>query len=123
MAREYTLPVDLPPALLEQNLIIIANNMARMSDLVAEYKTNAAIATTAYKRAYARALVKFSGEKNATLTKALADVDADVVVKQDALDQANAVYAVAMGEYEGYEAQFVALRKIVEIRKMEVRTI
>lgn len=122
-SREYTLPINPSPAMLERDLAAISNNMARLSDLVATYKADAAIKQTVYKRAYARALVEYSGDKNATIIKAKADIYPAVISAQDEMDQANAVYIVATGEYEGYEAQFVALRKMVEIRKMEARTV
>lgn len=95
--------------------------MASLSDLVARYKADAALKETAYKRRYAEALVKYSGAKNATIAKSMAEIDPDVRVAQDELDQANAVYIVAMGTYGGYDSQFIALRKIVHIREMEMR--
>lgn len=122
-SREFTLPVDPTPLELNQALSICANNIARLSDLVAQYKADAAIKQTAYKRAHARARVKYSNAKNSDTSKALTEIDEEVIAAQNELDQANAVFLVAMGEMEGYEAQFIALRKIVEIRKMEARTI
>lgn len=121
MAREFTLPDNPTPLQLNQSLTECANNIARLSDLVASYKADVAIKTTAYKRAYARATVKYSSAKNATLIKAMSDIDEDVTKAQDVMDTATAVYTIALGEIEGYDSQFVALRKIVEVRKMEVR--
>ena len=115
------LPINPTPAQLEKELAVVANSIATLSDLVARYKADAALKETAYKRRYAEALVKYSGAKNATIAKSMAEIDPDVRAAQDELDQANAVYIVAMGEYSGYDSQFIALRKIVHIREMEMR--
>jgi hypothetical protein len=120
MSAKFELPQNPSPMELNQSLSICSNNIARLSDLCAQYKADTAIKQTALKRAMAKALVKYSGEKNSTLTKAMAEVDADVIAAQDEVDTANALYLVSQAEMDGYDAQFIALRKIVEIRKMEI---
>jgi hypothetical protein len=120
MSDKFELPQNPSPMQLNQSLSICSNNISRLSDLCAQYKADTAIKQTALKRAMARALVKYSGAKNSTLTKAMAEVDAGVIAAQDEVDTANALYLVAQAEMDGYDAQFIALRKIVEIRKMEI---
>ncbi len=120
MGKEFQIPQNPTPLELNQALSICSNNIARLSDLCAQYKADLAIKQTTLKRAMARALVKYSGAKNATLAKALAEADEDVATAQDNVDQANALYIVAQGEMDGWDSQFIALRKIVEVRKMEV---
>lgn len=121
MSEVFKIPVDPTPQEMNQCLIVCANNIARVQEIVSEYKANVAIKQTAYKRAMAKALVLHQGEKNATLTKAMAELEQFVIEALDELDQCNAVYTVALGELDGWEAQFVALRKIAEIKKMEVQ--
>lgn len=121
MSKGFEIPVDPTPQEMNMCLIICANNIARVQELVSEYKANVAIKQTAYKRAMAKALVLHQGEKNATLTKAMAELEPFVLNALDELDQATALYTVGQGELEGYEAQFVALRKIVEIKKLEIQ--
>lgn len=120
MNKEFQIPQNPTPLELNRSLAMCSNNIARLSDLCAQYKADVAIKQTALKRAMARALVKHSGAKSATLAKALAETDGDVEAAQDAVDQANALYLVAQGEMDGWDSQFIALRKIVEVRKMEV---
>lgn len=121
MSETFVLPDNPTPLQLNRSLSVCANQIARLSDLVAHYKADASYKQTAYKRAYARAMVKYQAAKNATLSKALAEIDEDVIRAADELDAANAIYTIAQGEMDGYEAQFIALRKIVEVRKMEVQ--
>lgn len=121
MSETFVLPDNPTPLQLNQSLSVCANQIARLSDLVARYRADASYKQTAYKRAYSRAMVRYQGAKNATLSKALAEADEDVIRAADELDAANAIYTIAQGEMDGYEAQFIALRKIVEVRKMEVR--
>lgn len=121
MSYKFELPHDPTPQQMNNALITCANNISRLQQLVAEYKANVGIKQTAYKRAMARALVVNQHKKNATLIKAMAELEPTVKTALDELDQANAVYTVAQGELEGYEAQFVALRKIVEIKKLEIQ--
>ena len=120
MANNFVIPSDPTPQEMNNALIICANNISRIQQLVAEYKANVGIKQTAYKRALARALVNNQHHKNSTITKAMAELDPAVQNALDELDQATAVYTVGQGELEGYEAQFVALRKIVEIKKLEI---
>lgn len=102
-------------------LIACANKISEVSTKVAEYKADAALKQTTYKRLLARAKVLNMGAGNATITAAKAETDEDVVQAQDAYDQASALYTVAMGEYEALETTFVALRKLVELQKLEAQ--
>lgn len=118
--NNFNIPKDPTPQEMNNALIVCANNISRLQQLVAEYKANVGIKQTAYKRAMARALVIHQDKKNQTLIKAMAELEPLVIKALDDLDQATAVYTVGLGELEGYEAQFVALRKIVEIKKLEI---
>lgn len=115
----YTLPSNPTTGQLNQALITLSNNMATLSNLISQYKADVASKTTANKRALARAYITNKDAKNATLSKALAEIDDLVIKTADDLDRANNVYILALGEQEGYEAQFTAVRKLVEIIKLE----
>ena len=115
----YSIPSNPTTYDLNVSLITLSNNMARLSNLIAQYKADVATKTTANKRALARAYVTNKDAKNATLSKALAEIDDLVVKTSDDLDKASNIYILALGEQEGYAAQFTAVRKLVEIRKLE----
>ena len=115
----YTIPNNPTTYDLNVSLITLSNNMARLSNLIAQYKADVATKTTANKRALARAYVTNKDAKNATLSKALAEIDDLVIKTADDLDKATNLYILALGKQEGYEAQFTAVRKLVEIIKLE----
>ena len=107
---------------LGEALIFLGNNLAKIGNLMAKYKNDVAYAATQYKRACARALVKNQDAKNATLARSLAEIDDIVITTQDKLDRTNAVFTLCQAEFEGTNAQFVAIRKLVEIKKMEYKS-
>lgn len=119
--NKFRIPDNATFAQISQSLAICSNSMARVSEKCAVYKADVALKQTALKRAMAKATVKFSGEKNVSLIKARAELDAQVVKAQDEYDSASSIYTIAQGELEAWEAQFVALRKMVAIREIELR--
>jgi len=119
--NQFKIPDNATFAQISQSLAICSNSMASVSEKCAEYKADVALKQTALKRAMAKATVKFSGEKNAGLIKARAELDPQVVKAQDEYDSVSAIYTIAEGELEAWEAQFVALRKMVAIREIELR--
>ena len=121
MGKEFQIPQNPTFPQISEGLATCSNNMARVSDLCAQYKADLALKTTKLKRAKAKAMVRFSGQKNATVMKAMAEVEPEVVKCQDEVDSAMAIYTIAQGEIEAWEAQFVALRKMVAIREIELR--
>lgn len=106
-----------------QQLTILANNMARLENLVAEYKRQAAFAKTKAARIEAAAYIRYRDEKNAALIKAHVVIDDDVIVANNELDAAEAKLTLAQGELAGYDAQFVAVRKQAELKKMEMQAL
>ena len=119
--NEFRIPDNATFAQISQSLATCSNQMAGVSQKVAEYKTNVALKQTALKRQLAKSTVKFSGEKNTSLIKARAELDPQVIKAQDEVDSAVAIYTIALGELEAWEAQFVALRKMVSIREIELK--
>ena len=119
MAKVYQIPAD--PELWEipKILIVLGNNIARLTKLVARYQARAGFLEAAYKRAVARAKVANKGAGNQELIKSMAEIDPTVVVLANRLEIAEAKLTLSKGELEGYDAQFISMRKIVEIKKME----
>lgn len=119
-ASEFIIPAHPTPGQLEQMLAVCSNQIAMLAEKVAQYKSDVAIKTAAYKRAYAKALIVNNGLGNAQLVKALADSDSNVITAADALDVVVAKHELAKAEFDGWDAHFVALRKMSEIRKQEM---
>lgn len=117
---KIVIPRDATPQELCNLLADISNAMSQISDKAAEYKAHAAQKATACKRARAYAMAKCEKAASAEIRKARVEIDNAVVEVQDELDYLNILSTLAEGEAAGYEAQFVAVRKIVEIRKMEL---
>lgn len=123
MTCKLTVPDNPTPQQLQHLLAICSNQIATLSDQVATYKQDAAIKMTNYKRELARAIVRYSGSGTASFIKAKAETDSLVVSALDDVDIAEAVYGIAKAELDGYDAQFIALRKIAEIRKQEIKSL
>lgn len=119
---EFQIPNDPTPAELVRLLSTCANNIAKITDKCAEYKANVAYKQTALKREQAKALVKYSMAKNASVMKAQMEIDPDVVKAQDEYDIACATYQLMQAELDSYNSHFIALRKIVEMRKTEIQS-
>jgi hypothetical protein len=119
MSKEFTIPQNITLSELNRCLIECSNNLASVGRKVAEYKADVGLKQTAYKRELARAKVRHSSAKTATMQIAQSEIDQQVINKQDDFDCATALYTIALGELDGWNAQFVALRKIVEIKKLE----
>ena len=121
MAKEFRIPEYATFAQISQCLAQCSNSMASVSEKVGCYKADVALKATTLKRALARATIVHKGEKNATIVKAMADLDPKVIQAQDEYDSASAIYIIAQGELDAWECQFVALRKMVSIREIEVK--
>lgn len=119
MAKVYQIPEE--PELWEipKILIILGNNIARLTKLVARYQARAGFQQAAYKRAVARAKVTNKSAGNQELIKSMAEIDPVVSAIVNKMELAEAKLTLAKGELDGYEAQFISMRKIVEIKKME----
>ena len=122
MGTVFQIPDNPNVGELQRLLTICSNQIATITDLAATYKADAAIKTTAFKRAVARATVKYRHDGTAAVVKALVEIDPDVVAAGNECDNADAIYGLAKAELDGYEAHFVALRKISELRKTEMKS-
>lgn len=120
----FDIPAHPTPAQLEQMLAICSNQIASLADLLTQYKSTAAMKDTAYKRALARAIIKGRADHiPASIVAKVAEADDAVIAARDELDAADAIYTAAKGEFDGWDAHFVALRKMAEIRKTEMHSI
>ena len=118
----FQIPEDPTPLQITKLLSVCSNQLARLAELVATYKSDVAIKTTLYKTAEAKAKVKYRGSGKVDIVRAMVELDSDVVTSLDELNVALASYELAKGELEGYDAHFTALRKMAELRKVEMRT-
>lgn len=116
----FEIPEDPDPAQLHHALRVCTNQLARVGKLVTQYKTEAAKAKTRYNRMYAQAVVLHKDAGNMQLVKSLAEVEASVVAAIDEFDEKLALFTLAKGEFDCWEACFIALRKIAEVRKVEI---
>lgn len=118
---KFEIPENPTQLQLNQSLSTCANNISKIIGIVAKYKADVSIAQTKYKRLLARAKIKNASAKTATMQNALAEVDESVITAQDELEQANAIFLVAEAELEGWQAQFVAVRKMCSLKETEVK--
>lgn len=119
----FEIPQEPTPADLVRLLSVCSNNIAKIAEKCAEYKTNVAYKQTALKREQAKALVRYGMAKNASIMKAQMEVDNAVMLAQDEYDTACATYQLMQAELDAYNSHFIALRKIVEMRKTEIQNI
>lgn len=123
MTCKLTIPENPTPQELQHLLAVCSNQIATLADQVATYKQDAAIKLTKYKRELAKAIVRYSGSGTASYVKAKAETDNLVATALDELDAAESLYTLAKAELDGYEAVFIALRKISELRRQELRSL
>lgn len=116
------IPTNPTPPELIRLIAQCSNNISELAEKVELAKIKASDSERSYKREMAKALFKYSGEKNATLTKAKAELDEDVVNAESEMYLNQATYKLLQAEYDSSEVSFVALRKIAEIMKTELRT-
>lgn len=123
-ASEFIIPEHPTPYQLEQMLAVCSNQIAKIADKLTGYRADMTTKDTAYKRAVARSMI--IGRANgvpASIVKSMVEADETVSASKDALDAAEAMFIFAKGEFDGWESHFVALRKMAEIRKTEMRSV
>lgn len=120
-AEKIIIPRDATPAELCNLLADIANAMSQIADTVAAYVADAKRKEGLYKRAYAIAIINNKNAGSAEIRKAYAEIDELVCSTKRDMEQADTLVTLAEAEQSGYESQFIAVRKIVEIRKMELQ--
>lgn len=121
--KEYQISEDPTPAILDEELTFLANTMARLENLVASYRKEQAIRETTLKRTKAIAFIKHKGDSPAEYRSAQIELDPDYSTARDKYQEISNVLTIAQGRLAGYNAQFVAVRKQAELKKMEMQQI
>lgn len=116
------IPEQPTPGQLIQLLAQSSNDIGQWAVKVEQARSDFTKAQKKHKRELAAAMFRYGEEKNATLTKARAELDNAVIDAEEIMDVAEAKYKLMQAELDGMETAFVALRKIAEIRKTEMRT-
>lgn len=116
------IPDNPTPAQLIQLIAKTSNDIGTMAEKVELAKIKANDSERIYKREMAKALFKYGNEKNQSLVKARAELDEDVVNAESEMYLHQATYRLLQAEFNSLESSFVALRKIAEIRKTEMKT-
>jgi len=122
-AEQFILLDDPTLPEIAMELTFLANNLSRLQELVAKYKIDTARAKTRALREESTAHVLYRAEKNQALIKARVALYDAVIKANDDLDIAEAKLIKAQGELAGCDAQFVAVRKQAELKKLEVEAL
>ena len=118
--NEFQIVDDPSPAEIDKELIFLANTMARLENVVAGYRKEKAIRETVLKRTKAIAVVKHKGDSPADYRAAQIELDPDHSTAKDRYQEISNILLIAEGKLNGYNAQFVAVRKQAELKKMEM---
>jgi hypothetical protein len=121
--ENFEIVKDPLPSEISKELTVLANNIMKLNKLVARYKMEASLAKTATLRAEAKALITYKDEKNVSITKAMVASDSTVIGLQDKQNEAEAKLILATGELAANEAQFTAVRKQAELKKLELQSL
>jgi len=119
--QEFQIVEDPTPADIDKELTFLANTMARLQNIVAGYRKEKAIRETTLKRTKAIAVIKHRQDSPAEFRNAQIDLDPDYSTARDRMQEIENMLTVAQGRLAGYEAQFVAVRKQAELKKMELQ--
>ena len=94
--------------------------MARLENLVAGYRKELAVRETTMKRTKAISVIKHRQESPAEYRAAQIELDPDYNTAKDKYQEVFNTLTIAQGRLAGYNAQFVAVRKQAELKKMEM---
>ena len=120
VGNEFQIIEDPTPAEINRELTFLANTMARLENLVAGYRKELAVRETTLKRTKAIAVIKHRQESPAEYRSAQVELDPDYNTAKDKYQEIFNTLTIAQGRLAGYNAQFVAVRKQAELRKMEM---
>ena len=118
--KEFHIVEDPTPADIDRELVFLANTMARLENIVAGYRKEKAMRETTMKRTKAIAVIKHKSDSPAEFRAAQIDLDPDFNTARDKFNEVDNMLVIAQGRLSGYEAQFVAVRKQAELKKMEM---
>lgn len=122
-AREFQIIEDPTPVEIDKELVFLANTLARLENLIAGYRKELAIRETTMKRTKAISVIKHKQDSPAEYRAAQIELDPDYNTAKDRWQEITNILAIAQGRLAGYNAQFVAVRKQAELKKMEMMQI
>lgn len=100
----------------------LANEVARLSKVVANYEAEVSNKAKAYKLELAKAKVLLKDSKySPTMVNAMAETTPTVMVAADNLQQAEAILLIGKADLEGRDKQYQMIKKIIELRVQELR--
>lgn len=119
--NEFRIVEDPTPIELDKELTFLANTMARLENIVAGYRKELAVREVTLKRTRAVAVVKNKDVTPAEYRNAQVELDPEYNTAKDKWQEINNILYLAQGKLAGYNAQFVAVRKQAELKKMEMQ--
>ena len=108
------------------DIALITNTIATLSEYVARTKNVLAQADDAYKQIWDEKYLMYSDiypEANQTKIKAMVNTDDDVVRAKAVLMDAKEKSVLADSKYKSWDNRFIAVRKIASIKTTEMQTI
>ena len=108
------------------DIALITNTIATLSEYVARTKNILAQADDAYKQMWDEKYLMYSDsypKANQTKIKAMVNTDDDVVRAKAVLMDAKEKSVLADSKYKSWDNRFIAVRKIASIKTTEMQTI
>ncbi len=108
------------------DIALITNTIATLSEYVARTKNVLAQADDAYKQIWDEKYLMYSDiypKANQTKIKAMVNTDDDVVRAKAVLMDAKEKSVLADSKYKSWDNRFIAVRKIASIKTTEMQTI
>lgn len=108
------------------DIALITNTIATLSEYVARTKNILAQADDAYKQIWDEKYLMYSDsypKANQTKIKAMVNTDDDVVKAKAVLMDAKEKSVLADSKYKSWDNRFIAVRKIASIKTTEMQTI
>lgn len=108
------------------DIALITNTIATLSEYVARTKNILAQADDAYKQIWDEKYMMYSDsypKANQTKIKAMVNTDDDVVRAKAVLMDAKEKSVLADSKYKSWDNRFIAVRKIASIKTTEMQTI
>jgi hypothetical protein len=111
----------LNPAQLDELLAALADEVMKLSKIVAGYEVAAKLSAGEYKKAQAKAAVILSGCGTPSIIKLMIEGQEDVISALDVLNGDEALYIMGKAEMEGRTAQYQAIKKLIDLKVEEIR--
>lgn len=126
MDNEFKISTNPTGQELIDDIALITNTIATLSEYVARTKNILAQADDAYKQIWDEKYLMYSDsypKANQTKIKAMVNTDDDVVRAKAVLMDAKEKSVLADSKYKSWDNRFIAVRKIASIKTTEMQTI